>query len=82
MDTFQHGWDLAKATGQDTDLDPELAAGLLANVGISQIQSLPAVPWHGRKRPLLGVNSWRPTTRTPKKSCQPPRRVDLGGRTV
>ena len=34
MDTFQHGWDLAKATGQDTDLDPDLAAGLLANAGI------------------------------------------------
>ncbi|MEL7157969.1 MAG: TIGR03086 family metal-binding protein [Actinomycetota bacterium] len=28
-DTFQHGWDLAKATGQSTDLAPELAAGLL-----------------------------------------------------
>jgi uncharacterized protein (TIGR03086 family) len=28
-DTFTHGWDLAKATGQDTDLFPELAAGLL-----------------------------------------------------
>lgn len=29
-DTFTHGWDLAKATGQDTDLDPALAAQLLA----------------------------------------------------
>jgi len=29
-DTFTHGWDLAKATGQSTDLDPELAAQLLA----------------------------------------------------
>lgn len=29
-DTFQHGWDLAKATGQDTDLDPELAEQILA----------------------------------------------------
>jgi uncharacterized protein (TIGR03086 family) len=29
-DTFQHGWDLAKATGQSTDLAPELAAALLA----------------------------------------------------
>lgn len=28
-DTFTHGWDLAKATGQSTDLDPELAAQLL-----------------------------------------------------
>lgn len=29
-DTFVHGWDLAKATGQDTDLSPELAGRLLA----------------------------------------------------
>jgi uncharacterized protein (TIGR03086 family) len=29
-DTFTHAWDLAKATGQDTDLEPDLAAGLLA----------------------------------------------------
>jgi uncharacterized protein (TIGR03086 family) len=28
-DTFAHGWDLAKATGQPTDLDPELAGELL-----------------------------------------------------
>lgn len=28
-DQFQHGWDLAKATGQGTDLDPELAGQLL-----------------------------------------------------
>lgn len=29
-DTFVHGWDLAKATEQSTDLAPDLAAGLLA----------------------------------------------------
>jgi len=28
-DTFTHSWDLAKATGQSTDLDPTLAAALL-----------------------------------------------------
>jgi uncharacterized protein (TIGR03086 family) len=28
-DTFTHGWDLAKATGQSTDLNPKLAAQLL-----------------------------------------------------
>ena len=32
-DTFTHAWDLAKATGQPTDLDPELAAQVLENVG-------------------------------------------------
>jgi uncharacterized protein (TIGR03086 family) len=31
-DTFVHGWDLAKATGQSTDLAPELAAQLLDGV--------------------------------------------------
>ncbi|MGB2756831.1 MAG: TIGR03086 family metal-binding protein [Acidimicrobiia bacterium] len=29
-DTLQHAWDLAKATGQDTNLAPEVATGLLA----------------------------------------------------
>jgi uncharacterized protein (TIGR03086 family) len=29
LDTFQHAWDLAKATGQDTDLDAELAESLI-----------------------------------------------------
>jgi len=28
-DTFTHAWDLAKATGQSTNLDPDLAAQLL-----------------------------------------------------
>lgn len=30
-DTFAHGWDLARATGQSTDLDPALARQLLDN---------------------------------------------------
>lgn len=30
VDVFTHAWDLAKATGQPTDLDPELAAEALA----------------------------------------------------
>jgi len=29
-DTFTHAWDLAKATGQNTDLNPHLAQGILA----------------------------------------------------
>lgn len=29
IDTFTHGWDLARASGQSTDLAPELAAQLL-----------------------------------------------------
>jgi uncharacterized protein (TIGR03086 family) len=34
-DTLTHGWDLAKATGQSTDLAPELAAGVLAQARMS-----------------------------------------------
>lgn len=33
-DQFTHGWDLARATGQATDLDPGLAAQLLAQTDI------------------------------------------------
>jgi len=29
IDTFVHGWDIAKGTGQNTDLNPGLASGLL-----------------------------------------------------
>lgn len=36
-DIFTHGWDLAKATGQPTDLEPELAEVMLARV----MQTLP-----------------------------------------
>ncbi len=31
-DGYTHAWDLAKATGQSTDLDPELGEGVLAAV--------------------------------------------------
>ena len=33
-DAFAHGWDLARATGQSTDLDPELANQLLENAKV------------------------------------------------
>ena len=36
-DVFTHGWDLARATGQPADLEPELAGMLLARV----MQTLP-----------------------------------------
>jgi len=41
-DIFTHGWDIAKATGQSTDLSPELAAGLLA-----QSQQAISPDWRG-----------------------------------
>jgi conserved hypothetical protein TIGR03086 len=34
-DQFTHGWDLARATGQNTDLEPELAAQLLVGAKAS-----------------------------------------------
>lgn len=34
-DTFTHAWDLAKATGQDTNLAPQLAEALLAAAKVS-----------------------------------------------
>ncbi|MDZ4828141.1 MAG: TIGR03086 family metal-binding protein [Actinomycetota bacterium] len=34
-DTFTHGWDLAKATGQSSDLDPQLAEQLLVGAKAS-----------------------------------------------
>lgn len=34
-DTFTHAWDIAKATGQSTDIDPEFAAELLARAQAS-----------------------------------------------
>lgn len=41
-DIFTHGWDIAKATGQSTDLAPELAAGILA-----QSQRAISPEWRG-----------------------------------
>lgn len=35
VDTFTHAWDLARATGQSSDLDPELAEQLLAGAKAS-----------------------------------------------
>ena len=32
-DAFAHGWDLARAIGRSTDLDPELAGQLIAAIG-------------------------------------------------
>lgn len=41
-DIFTHGWDIAKATGQSTDIAPQLAAGILA-----QAQQAIAPEWRG-----------------------------------
>lgn len=39
LDTFQHAWDLARATGQDTDLAPEMAAALLMQAELHVAQT-------------------------------------------
>jgi uncharacterized protein (TIGR03086 family) len=39
LDTFQHAWDLATATGQDTDLAPEMAAALLVQAELHVAQT-------------------------------------------
>ncbi|MFF5289720.1 TIGR03086 family metal-binding protein [Paractinoplanes globisporus] len=39
-DQFTHGWDLARATGHDTDLDPELAGALLTRARVTILDAL------------------------------------------
>lgn len=43
LDAYVHGWDIAKATDQDADLDPEMCSALLA---FAQ-QVVPATPREG-----------------------------------
>jgi uncharacterized protein (TIGR03086 family) len=38
-DQFTHAWDLARATGHDTDLDPELAGELLARARVTVLDA-------------------------------------------
>ena len=45
VDVFTHAWDVATATGQDTDLDPELASELLT---MSQNMMSPELRGPGR----------------------------------
>jgi uncharacterized protein (TIGR03086 family) len=39
MEQFTHGWDLARAIGQPTDLDSELAAGLLSRARLAIVDA-------------------------------------------
>jgi uncharacterized protein (TIGR03086 family) len=59
MDTFTHGWDLAKATGQSTDLDAELAEQLLSasKQAISSTSRSPeGEPFGPEQPPPAGAN--------------------------
>lgn len=40
LDTFQHAWDLAKATGQKTDLHAELAESLM-DLAVAHMANVP-----------------------------------------
>jgi uncharacterized protein (TIGR03086 family) len=47
MDNLVHGWDLARATGQDENLDPELATQILAmvrQIGLPRGEGAPFKP--------------------------------------
>lgn len=57
-DTFTHGWDLAKATGQSTDLDPELAEQLLVAGGIpDQFRGDEPMPFGVAQEPPTGATA-------------------------
>jgi uncharacterized protein (TIGR03086 family) len=53
---FTHGWDLARAIGHHTDLDPELAAGMLAQARLAITDAF---------RGPDGVALFGPTTQAP-----------------
>ena len=72
-DTFIHGWDVAKATGQDTDLEPQLAAALLAQVG-------PALP--DSFRGPEGKAAFGPKQEAPEGASNADRLAAFLGRTV
>jgi uncharacterized protein (TIGR03086 family) len=58
-DTFVHGWDLARATGQSTDLAPDLAVKLLVaeKVAISPIvRSASGSPFAPERAPGVGAS--------------------------
>ena len=68
VDTFTHGWDLARATGQPTNLDPALASDLLGLASLSSPTRC-ADPsrrrsvrrWsrrRGRRRPTSWLRTW------------------------
>jgi uncharacterized protein (TIGR03086 family) len=59
-DAFAHGWDLARATGQSTDLDPELAAELLEG---ARVFIQPAFRGDDGERPF-GLEQPAPTDAT------------------
>ncbi len=74
IDTFTHSWDLAKATGQPADLDPELAAQLLEQSKTANSDAVrgPSRCRSGHSRTPAPVRppptSWRRTSAGPWRS--------------
>jgi uncharacterized protein (TIGR03086 family) len=72
-DLFVHGWDIARATGQSTDLDAELAERLLANAR----GMLPP-----EARGPDGEAAFGPEQQAPAGACAADRLAAFMGRTV
>ena len=84
-DTFVHGWDLAKATGQRTDLDSALALRLLEQAQQVIPDQFPragraGAVRSGRRRRVVGARR-RPPRRLPRPHpLSPPRSAGRHGR--
>jgi hypothetical protein len=70
-DIFTHGWDLAKATGQPTDLDPELAGALLARITQMLPDSMRGPEGQAPFGPSVGVAASAPTGWPPSRGATP-----------
>jgi uncharacterized protein (TIGR03086 family) len=72
-DAFSHGWDLARATGQSCDLDPQLASQLL-----EQARALLPDAFRGPD----GQAAFGPVTAAPATACPADELAAFLGRTV
>jgi uncharacterized protein (TIGR03086 family) len=70
-DQFVHAWDLARATGHDTDLDPELATDLLATAHVTVLDAY---------RGPEGVAPFGPTVEPRPDACPADRLAAFLGR--
>ena len=84
-DALVHGWDLAKATGQSTDLDPDLAADLLEFSGSrsprsSVVRGAVSPPSSPATRVARRPTSWRRSWGGPSDDGPPARVQRVGPR--
>ena len=66
LDQFAHGWDLARAIGYPGDLDPELAAELLASARLAITDGFPP-PTGGPGGNATPADRPRPARRLPRR---------------